>query len=424
MLPEGHKPLCDCGCVPNVMSLHEQAKERGRRRAEKAAAAAAAAAATAATAATAAIAAATTAASEVIECAEATLPMVEKNSQATSSGIDGMQAGGDGSSATDEAKDRALLEVTAPGTALIDVRDPDSYASGHLKGASNFPLADIRSRTAEMPPQTAGGIHLVSEPGAILAEALAFLRGEQQDRPSKPETCQGSPARNGKGWPVLSVLETSGQLWSDARRLGLLETGSTSRRLWAPSLHLPLLVPLLENLHASGGVGGRDPVERTEASTAASGAAAWNAIDLGCGRGRDCVWLAQRGWSVVGVDNQTAFLTSLASFAERVAPGRVRCELRDLKKVAFDSSLLQPPPLLVNVSRFMSRALLDAVVDSIPTGCVRRIPPSLIPHGSHPTASARLDEERQHAHRSQCPELVFTSAGPGRAPLHTRGGVP
>jgi hypothetical protein len=31
---EAHKRDCECGCVPNVMSLHEAAKERARRRAE------------------------------------------------------------------------------------------------------------------------------------------------------------------------------------------------------------------------------------------------------------------------------------------------------------------------------------------------------------------------------------------------------
>jgi hypothetical protein len=33
----GAAASCDCGCVPAIMSLHEQAKERARRRAEKAA---------------------------------------------------------------------------------------------------------------------------------------------------------------------------------------------------------------------------------------------------------------------------------------------------------------------------------------------------------------------------------------------------
>ena len=30
-------PKCQCGCVPNIMSLHEQAKERARRREAEAA---------------------------------------------------------------------------------------------------------------------------------------------------------------------------------------------------------------------------------------------------------------------------------------------------------------------------------------------------------------------------------------------------
>ena len=40
-----HGPKCDCGCVPPIMSLHDQARERAKRRKEKAAAEAAAAAA-------------------------------------------------------------------------------------------------------------------------------------------------------------------------------------------------------------------------------------------------------------------------------------------------------------------------------------------------------------------------------------------
>lgn len=38
-LPSAHKQNnCTCGCVPNIMSLHDQAKERARRREEAAAA--------------------------------------------------------------------------------------------------------------------------------------------------------------------------------------------------------------------------------------------------------------------------------------------------------------------------------------------------------------------------------------------------
>lgn len=41
--------------------------------------------------------------------------------------------------------DQGLEEYhTAPGAMLIDVRDPDEYASGHIPGAINIPLSKIR----------------------------------------------------------------------------------------------------------------------------------------------------------------------------------------------------------------------------------------------------------------------------------------
>ena len=35
-------------------------------------------------------------------------------------------------------------------------------------------------------------------------------------------------------------------------------------------------------------------------------------VDLGCGKGRDAIWLASRGWHVTGVDNQQCFLRARA----------------------------------------------------------------------------------------------------------------
>ncbi|KAL3921452.1 MAG: hypothetical protein SGPRY_004900 [Prymnesium sp.] len=293
---------------------------------------------------------------------------------------------------------------------LLDVRSPSSYERCHLLRASNFPLPSIRHRTAELPPQSARGLYLVAEPGGDAAVAMEFLRGGHV-----------SSGRPSKGWVIRGVMESSEELWITARGLGLVECGARSRQLWSPSLHLLDVVPRIESetvaasrlsfkLTASSlRIGATYTViaslciascrSRASCSTVVIGSLfgllasavanarhRWaglplgsddacnglHALDLGCGRGRDCIWLAKRGWGVVGVDNQSAFLQHLTEFASREQlASRVRCELRDLKKGSgFDSTLLQPRPHLINVSRFMSRKLLDRVVDSMPVGSV------------------------------------------------------
>ena len=36
------------------------------------------------------------------------------------------------------------------GAIVIDVREPDEYGGGHVPGAVNIPLADVRERSAEL----------------------------------------------------------------------------------------------------------------------------------------------------------------------------------------------------------------------------------------------------------------------------------
>ncbi|KAL1510709.1 hypothetical protein AB1Y20_007002 [Prymnesium parvum] len=273
-------------------------------------------------------------------------------------------------------KEAWLLKATHPShPGLIDVRPAAAYARRHLAHASSFPLASLPSRTAELPPQSAGALCVVGMPGDELASALAFLRGRDGSR----------------GWAVALLLPATEELWRLAVRLSRLEANGSSRRLWAPSPHLPPLTAALEPRRPSAAAAAaaaaavlflcsRPTILRGGAAlllggaalaAAAAGRRRRHALDLGCGRGRDCVWLALRGWSVVGVDCQPAFLREVEEFARRAGVGgRVRCELRDLKKRGVDAALFQPAPQLINVSRFMSRALLDDVVAAMPVGCV------------------------------------------------------
>ena len=76
----------------------------------------------------------------------------------------------------------ALEQMLSDGlVTLLDVRPPDEFADGHVPGALNIPLTELRTRLDEVPP----GINVVAYcrgPWCVLAfEAVALLRGQGRD---------------------------------------------------------------------------------------------------------------------------------------------------------------------------------------------------------------------------------------------------
>ena len=238
---------------------------------------------------------------------------------------------------------------------LLDVRDQGSFVFEHLRHAVNIPLAELRDRSGELPASGSGSI--------------TVLCGSEEDVPRVHTLLT---PEHGGGWSIDDLLVASADLWDCARGDDLIETGpARGRFMWKPSPHLPLIVAELERFTAPS---------------------ARRCVDLGCGKGRDAIWLASRGWHVTGVDNQQCFLRALELFAARQGLSHlISCvqldvvKQRQQKRVVQEAGdigageesmerllrkLFAPPLALVNVARFMHRGLLDDCVCFMPRGCV------------------------------------------------------
>jgi rhodanese-related sulfurtransferase len=60
------------------------------------------------------------------------------------------------------------------GAPVLDVREDDEYASGHVPGATHIPLGQVPDRTAEVP--TDRTVYVVCRSGGRSAKAVQVLR--------------------------------------------------------------------------------------------------------------------------------------------------------------------------------------------------------------------------------------------------------
>ncbi len=144
------------------------------------------------------------------------------------------------------------MEPALPQARLLDPRPEEEAASAPIAEAANIPADQLRERRHELPPR--GRTVLVARADPAADEAIAQLAR------------MGYRGSSVDDWDYTEQPKP----W----------------RLWEPN---PMLQPL--------------PMPPGEA------------LDLGCGSGRDAVWLAAHGWRVTGVD----ILPEAIGMAERLA---------------------------------------------------------------------------------------------------------
>jgi rhodanese-related sulfurtransferase len=85
----------------------------------------------------------------------------------------------------------------AAGAFVLDVREPDEYASGHVPGAVNIPMNEVPGRIAELPQGQA--VHVICQAGGRSRAVVDMLASQGVQAVNVSDGTGGWLSR---GWPV------------------------------------------------------------------------------------------------------------------------------------------------------------------------------------------------------------------------------
>jgi SAM-dependent methyltransferase len=195
---------------------------------------------------------------------------------------------------------------------IIDLRSVEEYVIAHWKNASHFPVESIISRMYELPKRDQQ-LRLIGKSNQLTIAQNQLLE---------------------KGYQIAATIEWTYTLEKRLESLNLLEKGIKSTRLWSPA---PIVRYFQNNIVNETNIG--------------------RALDIGCGAGRDSVYLATKGWQVDAVDYLPDALSKVITLAKRNHVA-VNCHLIDLEKSPDTLKHLDYQYQLIIVSRYLHRPLL------------------------------------------------------------------
>eukprot|EP00752_Nemacystus_decipiens_P016445 g14701.t1 len=171
---------------------------------------------------------------------------------------------------------------------VLDLRPAEEFRRRHLKGSTSIPVDELATRLLELPPPFGQPLSIVgNEEDRRAADDFLTQKGWQIDTRIGPNLAPVDADMSAESWPT--------------------EAGSKSRQVWRAN-------EFLEFCMESFLLPASSAYDNTAA--AADGAV----LDLGCGSGRDTVFMAQHlppGTRVIGVDNHSFALERGARLAEQ-----------------------------------------------------------------------------------------------------------
>ncbi|EGG23599.1 hypothetical protein DFA_05733 [Cavenderia fasciculata] len=196
---------------------------------------------------------------------------------------------------------------------VIDLRDTIQYQSKHIKHTTSIPFNELPIRIFELPPRGQEEEYIVTK------ESLQQVMNDLAFR---------------SGYIIHFVinLEDDSHLWQKLTKLDLVQSGSQSRLLWQACSFLTDSIQEVEDSLR------KEKEKSSMTTTKESIETIITALDLGCGSGRDCLYLAQRGgWTAVGVDNSDTLLSKMTEAANRYnLSDRIQSYNIDLEPVQSD----------------------------------------------------------------------------------------
>lgn len=197
---------------------------------------------------------------------------------------------------------------------LIDCRPVEAYRLGHIAGATSIPAGEMPQRMHEL-PKTSQPLALCGDTASLRA-AHEFLTR--------------------KGYEVVEQTEWKPQLLAELQRQGRLVAGMDSLPLWRAA---PLIERFVEEIVPIHGV------------------VPGKGLDIGCGSGRDMVYLAGHGWEMTGIDHTEAALQRAQALAASQQVN-IHTECRDLETGADPFADYTDASFdLICVARYLHRPL-------------------------------------------------------------------